>query len=92
MEEKEIKAPAEMNAESSPQTLGDDILKLLGERTQNPGDAFILLQQLAIFVWDQYKVDWSSGEGVEVASSRKQRLMDYISHLIDAFKSDEPAS
>jgi hypothetical protein len=76
-------------SENQPSDLGNDILKMLSERTKNPGDAYVLLQQLSIFVWHQYKIDWNQHEGIQVAGSRKQRCMDYISHLIDAFTAGE---
>jgi hypothetical protein len=91
LEENEMK-PAEASSPENSQSLGDDILKMLGERTQNPGEAFVLLQQLSIFIWDQYKVDWNEREGVPAAGGRKQRCLNYISQLMDAFKSDEPAA
>lgn len=75
--------------ESEPSDLGNEILNLLGERTKNPGDAYILLQQLSIFIWHQYKIDWNEHEGIPVASSRKQRCLDYIAQLIDAFTAGE---
>jgi hypothetical protein len=69
-----------------PANLGDEILNLLGERCKNPGEAFVLLQQLSIFVWDQYKIDWSNAEEHQVATSRKQRFMDYVDQLIETLK------
>jgi hypothetical protein len=72
-----------------PASLGDEILKLLNERTQNPGEAFVLLQQLGIFVWDQYQIDWKDKEGVKVADTRKQRYMDFVSDLIDTLQSND---
>jgi hypothetical protein len=91
LEEQQIK-PENSIPENAASDLGDDILKMLGQRTKNPGEAFVLLQQLSIFIWDQYKVDWNQHEGLQVATSRKQRCLDYISQLMDAFKSDEPAA
>jgi hypothetical protein len=69
--------------------LGDDILKLLGERTPNPSEAFVLLQQLSIFLWDQYNIDWHNQPGQVVSEDRKQRYMDYISALIDSALADD---
>ncbi len=64
-------------------SLGDEILKLLGERTQNPSEAFILLQQICVFLWAQYKIDWHDQEGFKVSEDRKQRYLDFISSMID---------
>jgi hypothetical protein len=74
---------------NEPSDLGNEILKLLGERTKNPGEAFVLLQQLSIFIWNQYKVDWTQHEDANFAGGRKQRCLDYISHLMDAFTREE---
>lgn len=76
-------------AAPEPASLGDEILKLLNERTQNPGEAFVLLQQLGIFVWDQYQIDWKDKEGVKVSDTRKQRYMDFVSDLIDTLQSND---
>jgi hypothetical protein len=92
LEENEIKTPANSPSEKDPANLGDDILNMISQRTENPGEAFVLLQQLSIFLWEQYKIDWNEHEGVKVADSRKQRYLDYISQLIDAFVSNETAS
>jgi hypothetical protein len=92
LEENETKAAESSTNENEQSTLGDEILKLLGERTQNPGEAFVLLQQLSIYVWDQYKIDWNEHKDIPVANSRKQRCIDYISQLIDAFTHDESAT
>jgi hypothetical protein len=70
---------------------GNDILNLLGERTKTPGEAFVLLQQLTIFIWDQYKIDWKDHEGHKVADTRKQRYLDFASELIDSIKTSEPS-
>jgi hypothetical protein len=81
--EKEINGPSVNNQEPEPPSLGDEILRLLNQRTANPGEAFVLLQQLCIFVWDQYQIDWKDKEDLKVADNRKQRYMDYVSDLID---------
>jgi hypothetical protein len=73
---------------SQPTNLGDEILNMLGERCQNPGEAFVILQQLCIYVWDQYKIDWSVSEGHSVADTRKQRYLDYVTQLIDTLKAN----
>jgi hypothetical protein len=63
--------------------LGDEILRLLNERAENPGQAFVLLQQLCLFVWDQYQIDWKDKDNQKTADTRKQRYMNYVSDLID---------
>jgi hypothetical protein len=81
------------NEDAAPKmSLGDEILKLLNERTENPGEAFVLLQQLGIFVWDQYQIDWKDKEGLKVAATRKQRYMDFVSDLIDTLKANNVLS
>jgi hypothetical protein len=74
--------------------LGSDLLKMLNERTENPRDAFVLLQQLSIYLWDVYKIDWTEKEGQTVDANRKQRYINFISGLIDMLvqpESSEPA-
>jgi hypothetical protein len=90
LEEKEIKTPDSTLPENDQSNLGDEILTLISQRTSHPGEALVLLQQLSIFVWDQYKVDWNEHDVIKVADSRKQRYLDYISQLIDACVSNEP--
>jgi hypothetical protein len=92
LEENEIKTPDNSLPEKDPANLGDDVLNMISQRTENPGEAFVLLQQLSIFLWEQYKIDWNEHEGVKVADSRKQRYLDYISQLIDAFARNDTAS
>jgi hypothetical protein len=70
--------------------LGEDILKLLGERAPNPSEAFVLLQQISVFLWDQYNIDWHNQPGYEVSEDRKQRYLDYLSALIDAKLAEKP--
>ena len=77
------------NAPKGADNLGDDILNLLGENCKDPGQAFVLLQQLTIYVWDQYKIDWSNSDDHQVAASRKQRYLDYAAQLIDALKTEK---
>jgi hypothetical protein len=86
--EKEEQSAGKPDQANKPLTLGDEILNLLTERTQNPGEAFVLLQQLCIFVWDQYQIDWKDKEGQKVADTRKQRYLDYVSDLIEALKAN----
>jgi hypothetical protein len=73
----------EVANESESKNLGDEILNLLSSRTKNPSEAFILLQQLSIFLWDQYKIDWHDQEYDKVAPTRKQRYLDFVSGLVD---------
>jgi hypothetical protein len=86
--ENESGTPEEQVQNGQPASLGDEILNILGERCKNPGEAFVILQQLCIYVWDQYKIDWSVAEGGATASSRKQRYLDYVSQLIDTLKAN----
>jgi hypothetical protein len=83
--------PSGMPEGQQPTSLGDEILDLLGQNCKNPGEAFVLLQQLCIFVWDQYKIDWTQPEG-ESASTRKQRYLDYVKQLLDTLKSNKALS
>ena len=80
----------EGHSQEGPGNLGNDILNLLGEHTKNPGEAFVLLQQLSIFIWDQYKIDWKDHEGHKVSEDRKQRYLDFVSEMIDSIKPGEP--
>jgi hypothetical protein len=86
--EKEMNPDFSGKKAPEPASLGDEILRMLNERTQNPGEAFVLLQQLGIFVWDQYQIDWQDKEGVKVADTRKQRYMDFVSELIDTLQTN----
>jgi hypothetical protein len=79
----------EINPAEQQGDLGNEILNLLGERTKNPGEAFVLLQQLSIFIWAQYKIDWKDHPGHKVGDTRKQRLLDFISDMIDSIKVSE---
>jgi hypothetical protein len=92
VEEIEEKPAANSNQSKEPLSLGDEILNLLSERTQNPGEAFVLLQQLCIFVWDQYQIDWNDKAGQKVADTRKQRYLYYVSDLIEALKANNVLS
>jgi hypothetical protein len=92
LEENEVKTPGSNPPEKETASLGDDVLNMISQRTENPGEAFVLLQQLSIFLWEQYKIDWNEQEGAKVADSRKQRYLDYVSQLIDAFVSNETVS
>jgi len=65
------------------ETLGDQIMTLLHERTANPSEAFVMLQQMCIFLWDQYKIDWKDHPDCKVADTRKQRYLDFVSGMVD---------
>ena len=69
--------------------IGDSILNLLTEKTENPSEAFVLLQQLSVFLWDNYKIDWHEQVGRPVAATRKQRYLDFVSGLIDDIEKTE---
>jgi hypothetical protein len=66
------------------QNLGEEIMKMLYERTANPSEAFILVQQMAVMLWEQYQIDWKDQPDSPVAPSRKQRYLDFVSALIDS--------
>ena len=76
--EKEGVPPAEGSA-----NLGDEILKLLYQRTKNPSEAFMLIQQISIYLWDQYQIDWKDQPNYKATETRKQRYMDFVSDLVD---------
>jgi hypothetical protein len=69
--------------------LGEDILEMLTERTENPGNAFVLLQQLSIYLWDRYKIDWQDQENHKVAANRRQRYLEFVAGLVDAMTAPE---
>jgi hypothetical protein len=78
--------PAEKTpAADEPKNLGDEIMNLLCERTPNPSEAFVMLQQMCVFLWEQYKIDWQDQPDFKVSESRKQRYLDFVSGLIDNF-------
>jgi hypothetical protein len=66
------------------QNLGEEIMKMLYERTANPSEAFIMVQQMAVMLWEQYQIDWKDQPDSPVAPSRKQRYLDFVSALIDS--------
>jgi hypothetical protein len=85
--------PAAQDPAEEKISLGDEVLKLLGERTKNPSEAFVLLQQICVFLWAQYKIDWHGQESFQVAESRKQRYLDFISAMIDNMSANsDPAA
>jgi hypothetical protein len=66
-----------------PEDLGNEILELMSTRTENPSEAFVLLQQLCIYLWDTYKIDWEAKENSPVAPDRKLRYLSFVAGLID---------
>lgn len=66
-----------------PEDLGNEILDLLALRTENPSEAFVLLQQLSIYLWDTYKIDWEAKENSPVAPDRKMRYLSFVAGLVD---------
>jgi len=71
--------------------MGNKILDLLGEHTKNPSEAFVLLHQLSLYLWDQYKLDWKSTAEHKVADSRKQRYIDFVADMVNCLNIDEQA-
>jgi hypothetical protein len=89
-EKREMEQPQATGAQPGAQpSLGDEILALVEQKCKNPGEAFVLLQQLTIFVWDQYKIDWSAPRDNQAGSTRKSRYLDYLSQLLDTLKSNQ---
>jgi hypothetical protein len=82
--------PSEENQSANTiKDLGDEILKILNERTENPADAFVLMQQLSVYLWSTYKIDWKNHGEHKVAETRKQRYMDFVSGLVDTMTTSE---
>jgi hypothetical protein len=63
---------------------GNDILAILESQTKSPGEALLLIQQLTIFIWNHYQLDWQGTPDSPLAANRKQRYLDFISQLIDS--------
>jgi hypothetical protein len=74
-----------------PDDLGNEILHLMEMRTENPSEAFILLQQMAIYLWDTYKIDWEAKENLPVHPDRKLRYLSFVAGLIDQLTAAENA-
>jgi hypothetical protein len=66
-----------------PEDLGNEILELMALRTENPSEAFVLLQQLSIYLWDTYKIDWEAKDNSPVADDRKMRYLSFVAGLVD---------
>jgi hypothetical protein len=73
-------------APGSPDNLANEIMDLVSQKCKNPGEAFVLLQQLTVFVWDQYKIDWNQNTS---ATTRKSRYLDYVSELLDTLSTNK---
>jgi hypothetical protein len=73
-----------------PQDLGNEILQLCTMRTDNPSDAFVLLQQLCVYLWDTYKIDWEAKDNSPVAPDRKLRYLSFVNGLIDKLTETAP--
>jgi hypothetical protein len=76
-------------AQGGTENLANEILNTLSQKCENPGQAFVLLQQLTIFVWDQYKIDWNQKAETDTASTRKSRYLDYLSELLDTLNNNK---
>ena len=72
--------------------LGDQVLDLLSANTKNPSEAFVLLQQLSVFLWAQYKIDWNAHGQLQVADTKKQRYLEFLSGLIDQMEAESTNS
>jgi hypothetical protein len=68
---------------TKPEDLGNEILELMALRTANPSDAFVLLQQLSIYLWDTYKIDWEAKDNSPVLGDRKMRYLSFVAGLVD---------
>ena len=74
---------------TKPEDLGNEILDLLAIRTANPSDAFVLMQQLSIYLWDTYKIDWEAKDNSPVAGDRKLRYLSFVAGLVERLTETE---
>ncbi len=65
--------------------LEDQILELLRTHTNNPGQAFTILQQLSVFLWARYDIDWKNNGDNAVTGTPEERYLDYMKELIKHF-------
>jgi hypothetical protein len=72
-----------------PEDLGNEILELMALRTENPSEAFVLLQQLSIYIWDTYKIDWEAKDNSPVSPDRKMRYLSFVAGLVDHLTESE---
>jgi len=63
--------------------VGGEILKIIEKEIKSPSDAMILLQEITIYLWNQYQIDWQSTTDFPVADTRKQRFLDFVGELVD---------
>jgi hypothetical protein len=74
-----------------PEDLGNEILELMALRTANPSEAFVLLQQLSIYLWDTYKIDWEAKDNSPVSQDRKMRYLSFVAGLVEHLTTPEQA-
>jgi len=74
------------------ENLNEELLKLLQENTENPSEAFLLVQQMSVYLWAQYKIDWEDQPDHKVAANRKQRYLDFVSALVDSLAINDAAA
>ena len=63
--------------------VGGEILKIVEKEIKSPSDAMILLQEITIYLWNQYQIDWQGTPDFPVAEDRKQRFLDFVGALVD---------
>jgi hypothetical protein len=65
--------------------LENQILEMLRTRTESPVQAFTILQQLSVFLWTRYDIDWKNDGEKVVADTPEDRYLDYMKELIRHF-------
>jgi hypothetical protein len=68
--------------------VGGEILQMIEKEISSPSEAMMLLQQITLYVWNQYKIDWQGTPDSPVSETRKQRFLDFVSELINATSQD----
>jgi hypothetical protein len=86
----EEKAKTEVSEHEKRIQVGNQILSLLEGQTSSPSEALMLMQQLTIFIWNHYQLDWKGVAEHPVSETRKQRFLDFISALVDSTGYQEP--
>jgi hypothetical protein len=86
----EEKTKTEVSEHEKRIQVGNQILSLLEGQTSSPSEALMLMQQLTIFIWNHYQLDWKGVSEHPVAETRKQRFLDFISALVDSTGYQEP--
>jgi hypothetical protein len=86
----EEKAKGEESEHEKRIQVGNQILSLLEGQTASPSEALMLMQQLTIFIWNHYQLDWKGVPDHPVADTRKGRFLDFISAMIDSTGYQEP--